>query len=694
MKRILLLLLTILSSLCMAVGTKVGPYSVKLTTQPTVIEVGSVKVDLFVTDSSDSPVQGATVRLIAQMPGMAMGEREQVAIPGVKPGHYLAPAVFAMAGAYKAKITIDGPGGVASGDLDLQTGESTLDSTEDSTPISSSSGSAMPWLAAGTACVLFALIWTRRKSLPLKRIFNASFVGGVVLLLAVVVVAKYAIDHFRRPGSMTPVEAQTMDMSIPPPPGVAPVTLAEVTMGSGESTVTYPGQVVALSDAEVAARTTGVVQATYVYVGDHVKAGQLLARLDVSQLGPELAQKQAMVESAVMAKKVAEADAIQAGAMVHQAESEKGQFEGAVSEVMAMRDAAKEDVNAAMAQRDSAKSLVADADAKVTSAKADANYWTEEIKREGQLFRSGAVSKDEFAQEQRQSQQSSANLEGALRNLDAAKAGLKSAEAQVRKANAGQVAATERVRESQSALMVHHAHVQTAQAETESANGKIGEAVAGVRQAKAELDVAAATRSYAELRAPLDGVVTARMVSPGTLVNPGQVMFRVSSVATLRIQANVTESDLQKVRKGMMLSVRHRDSAEKPTRLPVSSISPSIDPVSRMGVVEGLLTSRDGKFVPGQFVSVEVPVVAGNGMAMVPSQAVQTSLSESGNSRYVWLVHPIPGQPNRYQISRQRVELGAASGDLREVISGLSEGDRVVLTGAADLQDGDSVTVR
>src|SRR6266849_3759674 len=56
--------------------TQAGPYRVEIATDPAVVPVGKAKLMVRVTDSAGKLVQGAEVRAIARMPGMAMGERE------------------------------------------------------------------------------------------------------------------------------------------------------------------------------------------------------------------------------------------------------------------------------------------------------------------------------------------------------------------------------------------------------------------------------------------------------------------------------------------------------------------------------------------------------------------------------------------------------------------------------------------
>src|SRR6266852_6804373 len=93
-------------------STQAGPYHLEVSTDPSPIPIGPAKVRVHVTDSAGKDVTGAQVRVLTQMPGMAMGEQPEPAVP--EPGHpgmYTAPANFQMAGRWGINIQVDGPQG-------------------------------------------------------------------------------------------------------------------------------------------------------------------------------------------------------------------------------------------------------------------------------------------------------------------------------------------------------------------------------------------------------------------------------------------------------------------------------------------------------------------------------------------------------------------------------------------------------
>ncbi|MHB8636684.1 MAG: efflux RND transporter periplasmic adaptor subunit [Fimbriimonadaceae bacterium] len=696
MNRILVLLLLLWSGFASAVGVVAGPYGVHLTTDPVVVPVGKATLVVSLTDSSGNPVVGAQMRALAQMPGMPMGEREETAEAGMPPGTYRIPAAFAMAGAYDVKIEIAGPLGNATATIPIATGQSTAPGEA-----SRISLTFLGWLALGLGLVAFVSYRMRRtgQRVDVRPALRGPVLVALAFLAVLVGGSVFVVSHFRRPGAMTPVEAQVMQMSTPAPEGVTPVLLATVESRTFAPSVRYSGQAVGFVEQEVYPRVTGTIVWMPFYVGQRVRKGQVLARLDTSQLLPQVNEKVAMVRSARSGVGAAQADYRQAVAAVNEAEAEAGQHQGMVQEFESNLSAAKDGLDASKAMVASAQADAANERAVVSSAQADQSYWTAELKRETSLFAAGAVSRDEFDKERADAAKSTAALRQASQGLAGARAKLLAARAQQRQAEAGVTAAQRKVVQAQSELMSHHAHIRTAQAAAESAKKRIGQAAADVDVAEAGLQGAAATAGYAEIRAESNGVITQRLISPGVLVTPGQAILKVSQIQPIRVQANVPESDLGRIQVGAAVQVRHGDRDEKPIRTTVTSVSPALDPVARTGVVEAVLPNSDRSFLPGQFVSMDISTERSRSALVVPASAVKTEIVpvESGTistnqSHYVWLASPVAGQADHFTVTSVKVQVGAASGDVVAINSGLSAGQQVVTAGSEYLQPGQTVT--
>ena len=124
------------------------------------------------------------------------------------------------------------------------------------------------------------------QSVNAKGVLNRTVLVSLAMLAAAFAVGTWAVRNLRRESAMTPLEAQVMEMNTPAPEGSLPVTVAEVKEEPFASSISYSGQVVGFVDQDVIPRVTGTIVEMPVYVGDRVKRGQLLARLDTTQLDP------------------------------------------------------------------------------------------------------------------------------------------------------------------------------------------------------------------------------------------------------------------------------------------------------------------------------------------------------------------------------------------------------------------------
>lgn len=810
-----------------APAAQIGPYRVEVTTEPETIPIGKAQLRLKVTNASGQPVTGATVRTLTKMPSMSMGERQESATPLPNaPGVYQAPAAFPMGGAYVVNIQIDGPQGEASGTLDLQTGQTTTSG--------SSSSTNLWWWILGVLALAF-VAWRMKltgQEIRWRALLHWQTAASIAVLLAMFVAGRYAVNHWRRPGSTTPLEAQGMEMNMPAPVGTTAVELATVKLEPLQNTVSYSGQAVGYLEQEVYPRVTGNLIWMPFYAGDKVKKGQLLARLDRSEIDPQIAaqraaqsaaeqgalsaqgqyqqaqaatrqanaalsakrgalqqaiseerkmraqlgSKQGELEAARSAARKAQAnvggsagavdearsEAKQAQSALKEATSALGAARAATEEAQSDAEAAREAKGNAEADRDVAQSAVTDARAQVTAAQADLEYWQKEIARMQVLVKEGAVSREEFQREQAQYETAQAKVRAAearvvqvlagvrgadsrIRRADAqarsaqakarqAVAAVESAQARIEQARAAISAANARVRQAQAGasgagadvsgagariaqmeadvraaradIGSAGAQVQQARAEIEAAQAGvgaaraasdvarsgIGQAQAGVSQAEAGVSAATTKGDYTEIRSLLDGVVTQRLISPGTLVSPGQAILKVAQIDPIRVQANVAEADLNRVRVGSIVTVRDRDKKAKAVTARVTSVAPAIDPQTRTGLVEAIVANPERRLVPGEYVTMEIAVGQSQTPLSVPTSAVQTRAALSAGekpSSYVWVADEESGQ---WKVRAVAVQTGVSNGTRVEIRSGLKPGQRVVTLGAQYLSDGDTVT--
>jgi len=197
--------------------------------------------------------------------------------------------------------------------------------------------------------------------------------------------------------------------------------------------------------------------------------------------------------------------------------------------------------------------------------------------------------------------------------------------------------------------------------------------------ARAQVDGARLRLNFATLRAPHDGIVSARAVQPGQVVTAGAELLRLIRDQRLEWRAQLPEADLVQVAEGMPVRLQAPDG--QPVEGSVRTVSPALDSRSRTGTVFADLPApgglRAGMYAPGEILLAERPA------RTVPAAAIV----ERDGYRYLFVM----GDGD--VVAQRRVELGARSGTVVEVLEGLQGDERVVVEGAGFLADGDLVRV-
>jgi RND family efflux transporter MFP subunit len=211
-------------------------------------------------------------------------------------------------------------------------------------------------------------------------------------------------------------------------------------------------------------------------------------------------------------------------------------------------------------------------------------------------------------------------------------------------------------------------------------------AAARLKQAQVETKQAAINLGYTAVKAPFDGIVTARLVSQGELVgangptqlativqtNPIYVNFTINEQEALNIRAdmrrlNITLAEL----KQFPIEVGLQTDQGYPYRGMLDYVSPSIDRATGTLAVRALLQNEKGVLVPGNFVRVRVGAPDERDSLLVPDVAIG---SDQGG-RYVLVV----GKDD--QVEQRKVTIGPRVGELRVIEGGLKADDRVVVAG-------------
>ena len=220
-----------------------------------------------------------------------------------------------------------------------------------------------------------------------------------------------------------------------------------------------------------------------------------------------------------------------------------------------------------------------------------------------------------------------------------------------------------------------------AQAKLEGTQGVVDLARALMRQAQLAVEDTA-------LRAPIDGVVLKRLVEVGSLVGPGTGGCVLGDLGSVKAVFGVPDAALSRFPPGAPVPVRV-DAVGAAAEGLVTRVSPYADPRSRVFDVEVTVPNADGRLKPGMVANAALPDGDGRAVPRVPLEAVRRPPG-AAEGYAVFVVEDTPGG----LVARVRtVRIGPVRGGAIEILEGLRDGERVIVSGATLAVDGGAVAL-
>lgn len=204
-----------------------------------------------------------------------------------------------------------------------------------------------------------------------------------------------------------------------------------------------------------------------------------------------------------------------------------------------------------------------------------------------------------------------------------------------------------------------------------------------MQDAQAAMEQARAELARTVITSPVDGLVLRRTVEPGDTVQPGVILLVISPGGRLEIEAPVDEVSLRGLAIGQAALVEADAYPDQVFEAELSFISPQVDP-ERGNLELRLRVTNPPEFLRQDMtVSVDIRIGERERVLAVPNEALR---DQAGDRARVWLL-------DGSRVQDRQVTLGLRGLTATEVVSGLSEGDRV-LTRGAEVEDGQRVRPR
>lgn len=250
-------------------------------------------------------------------------------------------------------------------------------------------------------------------------------------------------------------------------------------------------------------------------------------------------------------------------------------------------------------------------------------------------------------------------------------------------ARAAQEARAELARATHRRVHTLYERGSASQEELDEAASDSEEAEAMLGQLDAEISLLEEQLADTEVRAPVDGRISLRLVDTGDLVQVGTPLATLYTLDPLEVVAQVPDRILDRVHLGQEVRARVSAFPDRVFTGTITFISPAVDEGSRMFPVKAEIANTDEVLKPGSFAAVAITLELREGRPMIPEECLVST-------RQGYIVYVVVDGTAR----RRNVEIGLREPGIVEILSGLEVGETVVRAGQMTLSDGDPVTAR
>jgi len=466
--------------------------------------------------------------------------------------------------------------------------------------------------------------------------------------------------------------------------------------------VLITGTINAKTDVEIYPKQSGEIENVLVDIGDHVKAGQVLAKID-----PESFKIQTKQAQADLASVKAAYDKSSSTALVN-FETDFKQAKSNLDRVSSALKQAELDLQLQMKQADD-QIKKANADLRVAQAKLyaalsgareqeleQAKVRTENAKKN--LDRLIALAKDEMVS---QDQVDTAKLQYDIfeSQYSLLKEGIRPEDKEVlqTQVEAAKIA-FESAQDSKMLIDIKRTSLDAAKAQLDNAQALFDQATvtkdastwendlaqsdAAVKKAEASLDLAKQHLDEATIKAPINGTIAQRYMDKGDFASPSKPFFKIVGMDVVTVIAKVPERDVGSIKIGLKAIIRPDAYPGTEFSGTLMKISPIIDKDSRTCDVEIEAQNPNQKLKPGMFARIELTVSESKIAPVVPNEALQ----KEGDEFFVYTAEDD-------KAVRKTVVIGISDGIKTEIASGLQAGDGIIISGLESLHDGASISV-
>jgi len=437
-----------------------------------------------------------------------------------------------------------------------------------------------------------------------------------------------------------------------------PVRVTPASMQTVTRSIPITGSLAALQTVQITPKVTGRILEVLGREGAVVRKGEIVARQETEDASDQLRQAEANLQAARARLSQAQT----------QARLQTTQNATGITDAQQALQAAQSQL--AIARRPQRTQEVAVAQNAVAQAQANYERAATDRKRYDQLVQEGAAAQ--------------ITLDQYVTNEKVTKAALDTAKQQLNIAQTG--GRTEQIQNAETAVRRAQGQLRLARANNQQSlvrEDDIRAAQATVAQNQAAVALARQQIGNADIRSPIDGVISERLTEPGQLATPAAAVARVISLDTVYFEAQVPETAISELRAGLPVTVKVDAFPGRSFDGKIVRVNPSGNASSRTFNVRINLPNNKGLLRPGMFARGGVIAERRRGVvvskdALIPTDGkFQLFVAETEN-----------------KATLRTVTVGIETAQTTEVTTGLKEGERVIVAGQDGLKDGAAISIQ
>jgi RND family efflux transporter MFP subunit len=225
-------------------------------------------------------------------------------------------------------------------------------------------------------------------------------------------------------------------------------------------------------------------------------------------------------------------------------------------------------------------------------------------------------------------------------------------------------------------------------ADVAAANANIAVAQANLQSQKANVQRLIQLQGFERVVAPFEGVITARNVEQGDLVNDGsgngsRSLFSIAQSNVIRVQVEVPQSSALAIKDGQTAVLTVREMPDREYTATVTRSAESVDLAARTMLTEAQVDNHDGSLVPGMYGAVKFVTTRSQPSLIIPTTALV--IDKNGT-------HVVAVAPNDH-VHFIPVHVGQDMGSQIEISQGLHGGESLVTNPSDLLSEGQKVSI-